>query len=313
MVSHNRRREHKRSVLRERAEYSLVRLLLLPIRLASIRRVRRWGEALGSFLFRLVGRRTRLAVRNFRLAFPDRSEEEARRVVRDCWRHFLGETLVYLRTLDQTPEELLARAELRGRERVEEWIRRGRGIIVYTPHFGSWEAAAAMLSTFDIRFSVVARPLDNRLLHEELYRGRSRAGIEIVPRRAAGRAMMRALSEGQGVVVLPDQAVKPREGILVPFLGRLAWTTPAPARLALRFNAPLIGVFCIPTGDETLRIELADPIFPDELPPEQRNLESITRLINDRISERIRAHPHLWLWMHDRWKGVDAAEARAGS
>jgi len=35
----------------------------------------------------------------------------------------------------------------------------------------------------------------------------------------------------------------------------------------------------------------------------------LTRRINDVISQRIAAHPELWLWMHDRWKGTATGES----
>jgi lauroyl/myristoyl acyltransferase len=42
----------------------------------------------------------------------------------------------------------------------------------------------------------------------------------------------------------------------------------------------------------------------DELTESERNPVALTERINDVISRRIAAHPELWLWMHDRWKGT---------
>lgn len=304
-VMRRRRPRKRKSSLVQRIEFGLIRLILLPIRTASLPRVRRWGEALGSLAFRLARARTRLAIRNVRAAFPEMPAEEARAIVRDCWRHFLGESLVYIRTLDQPFDEIASRIDVPGMDIVNRLVERGRGLIIYSPHFGSWEAAASVLPRVGLPMMIVARPLDNALLQEELYRGRRRAGFEIVPRRSAARSMMRMLEKRGAVVLLPDQAVRPKEGLLVPFIGRPAWTTPSPARLALRFGAPIIGAFCIPV-DHGVRVELSDPIIPDELAEEQRTVEWITRRINDDISDRVRRFPRLWLWMHDRWKGAEA-------
>jgi KDO2-lipid IV(A) lauroyltransferase len=96
--------------------------------------------------------------------------------------------------------------------------------------------------------------------------------------------------------------VQQREGILVPFLGRPAWTTDAPAKMALRQGSTIVIGFCIPdkTGH---RVEFEESIRIDQLSPEGKNAEALTLRINEAISRRIAARPELWLWMHDRWKG----------
>ena len=77
-------------------------------------------------------------------------------------------------------------------------------------------------------------------------RAHRRRGRRPPARRA--RAATRRWPRRRAVVLLPDQAVQPREGILVPFLGRPAWTTDAPAKLALRHGSTIVFGFCIPDG-----------------------------------------------------------------
>src|SRR6185503_760965 len=117
------------------------------------------------------------------------------------------------------------------------------------------------------------------------------------------RPLMKGLSQNAVVVLLPDQAVLPREGVLVPFMGRDAWTTPAPAKLASRSDSTIVFAFCIPDGARH-RPEFEEPIRVDQLSEAELTDESLTARINDVISRRISARPELWLWMHDRWKGT---------
>ncbi|HXH37458.1 MAG TPA: lysophospholipid acyltransferase family protein [Thermoanaerobaculia bacterium] len=153
----------------------------------------------------------------------------------------------------------------------------------------------------------MARPLDNQLLERDLVRIRARTGAEVVDRKRAARALLKALSRKGVVILLPDQAVQPREGILVPFLGRPAWTTDAPAKMALRQQSEIVFAFCIP--DETgHRLEFEEPIRIDQMGDDEKNAEALTTRINDVISRRIAGRPELWLWMHDRWKGNASGE-----
>jgi len=92
--------------------------------------------------------------------------------------------------------------------------------------------------------------------------------------------------------------VREREGAVVPFLGHDAWTTTAAARLALKYDCPMLSVFTYPGGEgRRERVEF-EPVFEidglDEI--------GVMRLVNEQIGQRITSDPHLWLWFHDRWK-----------
>jgi Lauroyl/myristoyl acyltransferase len=95
----------------------------------------------------------------------------------------------------------------------------------------------------------------------------------------------------------------------VPFLGRTAWTTDAPAKMALRHGSTIVFAFCIPDGTRH-RLEFEEPILVDQLQNGERDAAALTRRINDVISRRIIGDPHLWLWMHDRWKGTVKGEVQ---
>jgi Kdo2-lipid IVA lauroyltransferase/acyltransferase len=261
--------------------------------------------ALGAAAFRFARKRSRLVVRNLEQALPETGPASRREIARRCWQHFATETLEYVRTIGAPPGQIERTAEVGNREHLEAVLAKNRGFILYTAHFGAWETAISLVGSVDMRFSVVARPLDNQRLETLLERSRRRFGVEMVPRRNAARVLMRALARGEGVIVLPDQAVSPREGILVPFIGRPAWTTPAPARLALRFGVPLLGVFCYRRGDRVVA-ELTPPIMTEGLSDDDATVKELTERINETISGRIRRDPELWLWMHDRWKGSES-------
>jgi KDO2-lipid IV(A) lauroyltransferase len=141
---------------------------------------------------------------------------------------------------------------------------------------------------------------------------RAKTGAEVIARRKAARPLLKALSENGVVILLPDQAVQAREGVLVPFLGRSAWTTPAPAKMALRQQSTIVFAFCIPDGPRH-RLEFEELIRVDRLTEDERDPVALTTRINDVISRRVAARPELWLWMHDRWKGTGESEVTDGS
>lgn len=285
-----------------RAEYTLFRLLSLPVRKSSERGIARWSERIARYAPRLFARRHHMVLRNLGRVFPEWDAARREEVARACWKHFATVSLRFIRASGESAADLVGRTEVVGRHHFDRALEQGKGVVVVTAHYGDWEAAAAVLSEVDAPVTVVARALDNDLLERELYSARMRANVSMVDRRRAARPLLRTLEEKGAVVVLADQAVQPREGILVPFLGRPAWTTPAPARLALKTGAPIVVVFCEPQEARRVRIDVLPAIDPLALEASERTQETLMARINDILSERIRQRPELWLWMHDRWK-----------
>jgi Kdo2-lipid IVA lauroyltransferase/acyltransferase len=298
----------RKSALLQRLEYLLYRAVAAGANRASDRSISRWGTRLGSLARRVLRRRDRLAMRNLRATFPQMGEAERRRILNACWQHFGRETLTTIRMQTLPIEEIGASCPFVNAHLLEQAIGRGRGVILISAHFGGWEVGGLAVMALVKNVRTITRPLDNEYLERDVARIRARTGAGVLDRRRAARAMLKALSENAVVVMLPDQAVLPREGILVPFMGRKAWTTPAAAKIALRAGSTIVFVFCIPdaTGH---RLEFEQPIFVDQLSEDERNPEALTRRINDVISRRIESRPELWLWMHDRWKGTATGES----
>ncbi|MEK6374617.1 MAG: lysophospholipid acyltransferase family protein [Acidobacteriota bacterium] len=288
-------------------EYAAYRAVARLLRSASDQAVVRWGSRLGALARIVVRRRDRLAMRNLRMAFPGKTDKERRRILDACWRHFGREALEGIHTQHLSAGEILQRCTMVNAELLDEGIARGRGVLLISAHYGSWEVGGLALTSRLRNVRTVARPLDNEFLERDLARIRERTGAEVVDRKRAARSLFKALSDNGVVVLLPDQAVQPREGVLVPFMNLPAWTTDAPAKMALRLGSTIVFGFCIPDGIGH-RLEFEEPIQIDQLSNGEKDATALTGRINEVISRRIAAHPELWLWMHDRWKGTTPGE-----
>jgi len=296
----------RKNRLLQRIEYAAYRFVAARVAKMSDEAAAKWGTRLGNATRLVARRRHRVAVANVRAALPERAAE-AESIIRECWRHFGREALAYLRVKDLPLAEVAARCQYVDEDILQNGLANGRGVIFISAHLGGWEVAGLTIMAHVPRVSTVARPFDNELLERDLGASRARTGVEIVDRRRAARTLLKTLSQNGVVVLLPDQAVLPREGVLVPFLGRPAWTTDAPAKMAARLGSTIVFGFCIPDKPGQYRLEFEEPIRVDQLSDSERDPVALTRRINDVISRRIATHPELWLWMHDRWKGAAAA------
>jgi KDO2-lipid IV(A) lauroyltransferase len=297
----------RKNALLQRVEYLLYRAVAGAIHSASNAGLRRWGSRLGTLARHVLRGRDRLAMRNLVETFPEKSVAECRSILDECWRHFGREALAAIRMQHVPIEEIPSHCRFVNEHLVQDALAQGRGVILLSAHYGAWEIAGLASIALVKNVYTVTRPLDNEYLERDLALIRARTGVHVVDRKGAARSLLKALSQKAAIVLLPDQAVQAREGILVPFLGRPAWTTDAPAKLALRLQSPIVFGFCI--ADETgYRLEFEEAIRIDQLDENEKNATALTKRINDVISRRIAARPEIWLWMHDRWKGNASGE-----
>src|SRR5512140_633542 len=148
----------RKSKLLQRIEYAAYRTVAAVVRRASDESLRRWGSRFGSFSGKVLRRRDRLAFRNLKSAFPERSAAELRQILDECWRHFGREMLGFVRAQSLSLEEIARSCPFVNAGLLEEGRSRGKGVILISAHFGGWEIGglAVMALVDDVR--TVTRP-----------------------------------------------------------------------------------------------------------------------------------------------------------
>ena len=273
-----------------------------------------------------------VAAANLALAFPTLAATERRRLVTACFRHF-GAALFDLISSERFDAvELCRRFSYEGWEHLDRAERLGRGVFLLGAHHGYWEISGRPIGLYRGVLHTVARPADNPHLERELSRLRRGLGYAVLPKRGAARRMLQVVRAGGRVGILPDQRVQEREGILVPFFGHPALTTPVLARLSLRDGCPVVPVFAYPQPRGRYRLVIRPPILPDDAAAAGEGaggasgedagaasqaganddlgtrgkdtatvVAALTRRYLEVIEREIRDHPEMWLWMHRRW------------
>jgi KDO2-lipid IV(A) lauroyltransferase len=289
--------------LRHRVEYAIVMAVralsgALPEPLA-----RAMGTAIGRAFYLVDGGHRRLAQAQLAAAFPTRSRAECRRIARQTFAHFGRMIVAVLRASTQSPGEFLRYIEVEGEERVRAALAGGKGVIIYVGHFGFWELHGLVHGLVVPPLAVLARPLDNRRLEAMLERVRTSTGNTVIYRQGAIRKVLRVLQANGAVAIPIDQHIQGTNAVRVDFFERQASTTSAVAMLALRTGAPLIGAFALPLAGGRYRMIYEHPV---ELPPagSPDPVRELSQRCSDVLEMYVRRHPHLWLWMHRRWRDL---------
>src|SRR5262245_13350911 len=213
-------RSGPRASLKHRLEFLAVATLLAWVKLCPFPLVESTGSAVGLAASARDGARRRIAMGNVRDSFPGRSAEERRRIVRGAFKHFGRLLFAMLKFSTMSPDAMLARVDFEGEERVRAAYARGKGVLFVTGHFGYWELQALVHALRLPPMSVMARALDNPLLHGLLERLRTRTGNSVIYRQGTMRRVLRCLHRGEGVGVLIDQHTLSPDAISIDFFGR---------------------------------------------------------------------------------------------
>jgi KDO2-lipid IV(A) lauroyltransferase len=256
------------------------------------------GRALGMLTQRLPGERRSVARRNLELCFPqlDGAAREAllRRSLAD-----LGLMLVEFAFAWMGSERALARVPLAidGLEHLENCRTQGRGVLLVGAHFSHLELCARLVSQ-RIRIAGMYRVMDNPVFERAVLRARLRYADDMFTKEDIRRTV-KHLKGGGTVWYAPDQDMRGKDSVFVPFFGVPAATITATHHLARLSGAAVIPFFHRRRDDGrgyAIRLEppLAD--FPGA------DAGSDTARVNVCIEAMVRAAPAQYLWVHKRFK-----------
>ena len=296
------RRSNRPITIGHRLEYAIVVALFGLFRLLGLDRASALGGAGARFLGKILPRVSIRAENNLRMVYPDWDDNKIRETVGDVWEN-LGRTAAeysHLNALTTTGED--PRIEVFGAKEITPLlIERGSGIFI-TGHFANWEVAGITATQLGLPFGFIYRASNNPLVDELIINKRAAVmTTRQIPKGWEGaRGFIDLLKDRHSIAILMDQKLT-TGGILVPFMGHMAMTSPAAARLALRFDLPLIQISTERLDGAHFKVTVHQPISFEQTGDLFADIEKLTVKINEALEKDVRAKPGQWLWLHRRW------------
>jgi KDO2-lipid IV(A) lauroyltransferase len=293
-------------------EYAVARTILSGLGILPRRAAIGVGLAVGQIVSRLPGSLRRTGIRNLEIAFPEMPEDERLRLLRGSFAslgRLLGEFSQLRRATPETLREMIEYDEV-GLAHLREAERTKRGVIFLTGHLGVWELHSFGWSALEYPLSFLVRPLDNPRVEELIESIRTRFGNRAIDKQSAARQALRVLRQGGTLGILSDLNTQTREGVFVPFFGKLACTTAGIATLALKTDAVVIPTCAVWNKERQRYFFHGDP--PVELVrtgDQEKDIEVNTARFAAAVERMVRLYPDQWLWIHKRWKTRPPGEA----
>lgn len=262
------------------------------------------GAALGPVLLVLMRSRRRIAQRNLALCFPELTASERALLLREHFRDLGCMAAEFTLSWMASPTRFATLPHrIEGLEHLTQAHREGRGVLLVGAHFSHLELCARLIAQ-QVPLAGLYREHGSPVFEWAIRWRRLRYACAMFGRKEL-RATVRHLKRGGTLWYAPDQDMRGKDSVFVPFFGVSASTITATHHLAR-----LSGAAVIPfqhrrlPGSEGYVIRLAPPLsaFPsdDEL--------ADTARINACIESMVRAAPAQYLWIHKRFKTRPAGE-----
>jgi len=218
------------------------------------------------------------------------------KICRASYRH-IAMTFAELLMKDKIKDRISEIMDMPDTGLLREKIKKKRGLVLVSAHFGGWELVGAAIAAAGIQpITGLGTRQANPYVDDYITRARTELGMTPYTPDIATRHMVKALKANGAIGMVTDQNAG-RHASFIDFFGRKAATHTGAAQLAIRYKAPLMVIMAIRTRPGHYRTVVRDVEILD-----QDTAESLTQRYTSIIEGIIRQHPEQYLWMHRRWK-----------
>jgi KDO2-lipid IV(A) lauroyltransferase len=256
------------------------------------------GRQLGALVLRIPSRRRHIARCNIALCFPELDAQEREALV-DANLRDIGLMLVEFALGWMASDRRLARipTQIEGLHHLEAARAQGKGVLLVGGHFSHLELCARLISQ-RIRIAGMYRRMDSRVFEWIVLRARLHYADAMFDKDDI-RGTVKYLRNGGTLWYAPDQDMRSKDSVFVPFFGVPAATITATHHLARLSGAVVIPFFHrrLPGADGYV-LRLGAPL--EAFPGTDPMLD--TARVNGCIEQMAREAPQQYLWVHKRFK-----------
>jgi Kdo2-lipid IVA lauroyltransferase/acyltransferase len=257
---------------------------------------------LGSLAYHFANETRQLTKRHLRIAFPNKSDSEIRKLAKATFQMLgknAGEILRASR-IDSLPdlEKILV---THGYENFVQANAKGKGVIFLTAHLGAFDLQITNMALRGLNPNIIGTPLKDKKLNDLLWEYRNAHGAIAVERGKETFRMIKVLKSGGSVALLIDQDTKVKT-VFVDFFGKPAATPVGATVLALKTGAAIVPTY-VHLGDDGMQHMHILPEIPmTKTDNEETDIVVNTQTLTKFIEDTVRKYPDQWVWMHERWK-----------
>lgn len=184
----------------------------------------------------------------------------------------------------------------------------GKGTIITTGHFGSWDLAGAIAAR-QVPLSAIADTFKDPQLNGLLQGHRRDKSVDIIPVAGAARRALQELAVGRAVAIVIDRPVTRERGVEVTFFGHRTYVPGGSAALAVKSGAAVLPGYVWFAPNNGYYIRTFPPMFPravNDGSERAREIQRLTQYMFTCQEEVVRQSPTQWFMFRRFWPSSEA-------
>ena len=290
----------------KRALYIILFLVWYLISLLPLWILYGMSDFLYIIAYGLWGYRKKLVRKHLAECFPEKSEDERRKIEREYYHWFCDYIVETLKLLTISKDNIKRRIRFENTDRVKQSFNEGRNVALYLGHYCNWEWVSSIPLHFEdyqdkVFFGQIYHKLENEAMDNVFLKLRGRMGAVSIPMAETLRKIVDIRRQKKHWIIgfIADQV--PMWNNIHLWLDFLHHDTPVftgAERISRKFDSD---VYYIDVRRERRGYYVARFVLMAE--HASKSAESELTLEYFRLLEKsIRRQPAFYLWTHNRWK-----------
>jgi KDO2-lipid IV(A) lauroyltransferase len=259
---------------------------------------------LASFLaqvyYILAFRDRRFVKANLRVIFPEKSNQQLRKISRMVFRNFAKYLVDFFRFEKLNLQYIDKNIKLENLHYFDDALAKGKGVVILTAHLGNWELGGVVIAQLGYPFWAVALPHKNKKVNAFFDAQRNIKGVKVIAMGKAIRSCITEIRNNHMVALVGDRDFS-EKGILIDFFDKPTHFPEGPAALSLMTGASIVPGFMLRNPDDSFTLRIEKPIEFTPTGDKIKDLADLIGIYKNIIQDYIRKYPEQWYVFRKFW------------
>ncbi len=283
-----------------RLEYMFFRLFFSFVSIIPLRLLYPLSDIFSYILQYIVRYRKVTVVKNLRNSFPEKSENEIKRITHSYYRNLCDVSLESIKGFSLTLDQFDKRYKCLNPEVANEYFDKGQSVIFALSHCANWEWGTQVANSIFLHDAIsFYKPLSNKYIDSYIRKHRESRGIVLCSIYQTKFIFRSEDNIPRAYFLVSDQSPGGTNKVhWVRFLNQDTACLHGIESYARMFDLPVIyaDVQRVDRGCYTVVLEVLSST------PKDTQKGEITERYMKKLEEIIVEKPEDWLWSHKRWK-----------
>jgi len=259
---------------------------------------------LGRIFYYIIPIRKKVAAKNIQLCFPGITKEGMNKILKDSYTNVLTVIFEFFYLQKLNDKKLKKFVIIDDAEFVHKKLKKGKGLIIISAHFGNWELMAQGCSRiFGEPFNIIVKEQTNKKIDLQINKIRESNGNRMIGMKSP-RDVLKILNDNKVLAILGDQSAPSENSVKVNFFVPDVPMFEGPARFAIKTEAEVFVGLPFRNDDGSYTVKITDIDMNKYKDYTEENIKALTQEHSKILEDAIHEQPGSWLWFHRKFKSI---------